>query len=379
MAEIHDAFLASVVRGRQHKWPFDLTEEAHDQILDRIRFHGVASFISEHALQDCSWPNALKELIQEETRLQAFWEVSHRALLVQIYGILETKGIEALVMKGTALAYSLYADPAWRRRGDTDLLVRERQLNEAREVMRTVGLVRRHDPHGLFFQETWLFDTGIGIIHAIDLHWQPNDSPALQSVLRIDEFFDAVEPLPRLAHHAAAPDRVLTFLQGMLNQAWHAAHGYFVDGVRVEGQGRLIWAWDNHLLAESFGETEWHRLVQISTDRGIAAFALKALQLCQERYATMVPATVIRDLSAAPQKTKMVQRVIENYQISALLIDLQSLRSLRDKASFLLGHVLLSGEHLREKYPQSSTWPLSFLQVRRLSEVVGRWFKARAK
>src|SRR4029453_14814298 len=65
-------------------------------------------------------------------------------LLLRVTDCLDAHGIEARVLKGSALARTVYADPAWRAFGDVDLLVPAPRIDEvARLVAEQLGGVRR--------------------------------------------------------------------------------------------------------------------------------------------------------------------------------------------------------------------------------------------
>jgi len=375
MANAVDAYLAKIIRGLVDVWPADWHEEGQMLVWDRICFHGIASLVAEQISHGADWPGELKRKVIEEAQLQAFWEETHRNLLKKVFARLGRCEVDALVMKGTALAYSLYEEPCWRRRGDTDLLVNKTDLSVTREVLQAIGMVPRMDPQGLIFQETWLFDTGIGIIHPIDLHWQPNDSPVVQKVLRIDEVFAGSSSLPRLAPEAAAPPLPLTFIQCSINQAWHAMHGYLVDGIAQTGDGRLIWAWDNHLMARAFSQQDWERLVDISIDRGVAPIVLQALNLAAKGCDTDLPADVLSQLREAKGDPVIMQRMRESDQVELVKLDLRALTSPKAKIAFLLGQAFPNRRHLELKYPEQSSWPTLILHARRLGEAALRWLR----
>ena len=377
LTEGFDCHLAAVLRGEVGEWPFGGRDEHSAALWDRVLFHGIAGLLAERIGSLADWPEALRLLVRDEAKVQAFWEVSHRAMLAELLAGLAQRHVASMLMKGSALAYSLYAEPSSRRRGDSDLLVAKRDLAATREVLAEQGFTRRDDPHGLFFQESWLLDTGIGLIHAVDLHWQPSDSPALQQVLRGEEFLTRPRPLPRLSPHAAMPDLILTFLQGSLNQAWHSAKGYLVDDERVIGGERLIWAWDNHLITREFSDGDWQQLVEIATARGVAPLVLGALDLARGRIGTQVPEAVLERLRKVPKGTKMADHLRETNRIRAFFTDLSAIHSLRDKYAFTLGHALPDTGHLRRKYPRSAGWPAPLLHLRRIAESGWRWARLR--
>ena len=371
-----DRHLAATLRGAAGAWPFDSSAD-YSALWKRVQFHGIAGLLAEKLASLHDWPDELRAQVREEARMQAFWEESHRVMLVTLLDGLAERGVRALLMKGSALAYALYAEPSTRRRGDSDLLVAKADLAATRAVLTAQGFTRREDPHGLFFQETWLVDTGIRLVHALDLHWQPSDSPALQKVLPVGEFFARAQGVPCLAPHAEMPGLVQTFLQGSLNQAWHACKGYFVGDERVVAGGRLIWGWDNRLLAEAFSDDDWCALAEVAVERGVAPLCLAALDLARDVGGPVAPEHVRGQLSAVQFNTALVRHLSEKNRIRAFITDFIAIPSLRDKSRFVLGHALPETRHLHGKYPQSTGWPTPLLHIRRIAEAAWRLARLR--
>ncbi|MER3458636.1 MAG: hypothetical protein C4309_08450, partial [Chloroflexota bacterium] len=54
-------------------------------------------------------------------------------------GALEAASIPAIVLKGPALALTIYPDPALRVIGDLDLLVRREQVEQAMAALHSLG------------------------------------------------------------------------------------------------------------------------------------------------------------------------------------------------------------------------------------------------
>lgn len=366
-----DDLLACALREEVAHWPADATQLI-DAVWERIEFHGIALLLAEAHANLRDWPDPLRSRLQREAQMQVFWEESHKAALLPLFAALKHREIAVLAMKGTALAYSLYPQPAARRRGDTDLLIWPGDLAATRAALQQSGFAKRQDPHGLFFQETWLLRTSFGTEHAVDLHWQPTDSPALQNVLRGAEYFAKTDALPRLAPSVHMPDHVLTFVQGAINQAWHRAKGYYVQDVRVFGGQRLIWSLDNHLLANTFDERQWAQLAQLSIARAIAPVTLAALQFAREHIKTCVPEAVMQQLAAAEQSTALTRYLTKSDQFSNFALDLRASGGIAGKWRFLKANIFPSRDHLEWKYPRAARWPTPLLQLRRLGELALR-------
>src|SRR5438067_6059748 len=77
---------------------------------------------------------ALRAAVLEPLRL---------ADLRAVLDALAARGVVPLIVKGTALAYSLYDEPEQRPRADTDLLLAAGELDAARDAFRGLGHVEQ--------------------------------------------------------------------------------------------------------------------------------------------------------------------------------------------------------------------------------------------
>lgn len=297
--------------------------------------------------------------------MAALWEEMHRVAITRLIAALASAGVPTLLMKGTALAYLYHDDPAVRRRGDTDLLIRPRDLERTRELLTARGCERREDPHGLFFQETWEIDCGAGLIHSLDLHWEPADRPILQQVLRSDEFWAASIPVPRLCREARAPDPVLMLAHGAINQAWHVARGFFVDGERIVGGRRLIWSVDYARLAAGFTPDDWSRLVQFCHDRQISSVVLSALAGAVADIGFMPPPVPLTQLAQDTRPSPAARYIAAPDRLSDLLADIRNADTWSVRARFITSMIFAPRSHLESKYPHLANWPTLALQFRR--------------
>lgn len=377
-----DRYLADSIRAvlagePAPRWPQGWDDGAlHDVVAARIGFHGIAVLLGEAPDALSGWPDPVADAVREEMRLAALWEATHRAQVVDLIAQLVNAGIKTMVMKGTAVAYLHYDDPAARRRGDTDLLVRAGDLAQVRAVLQTAGCYRRDDPHGLNFQETWLIDCGAGIVHSIDLHWEPADRPLLQRLLRADRFWQARVAVPRLSPHVGAPDPVLMLVHGAVNQAWHTARGFNVDGDTVVGGKRLIWGVDYLRITAGFGPQQWHDLALFCERHDAAAIVSSALEGAQRDLGLAVPDDVQDRLARAAIGSPTLAYINQPGVIREFRRDFAAAPSLSVRWQLLLAIAFAPRSHLVRKYPRQSHWPTLLLQLLRYADALrrgGRW------
>lgn len=376
-----DQYLAACVRAvlADHEappWPASFaTAEYGEAVALRASFHGIAVLLGQTPATLASWPAPVAEEVRSEMRLAGLWEELHRIHIARVIGQLADSGVATMLLKGTALAYLFYADPSARRRGDTDLLIRPDDLNSTRAVLEHAGCYRREDPHGLFFQETWLIDCGAQMEHSIDLHWEPNDRPVLQKTLTADRFWQRPVPVPRLSPNATAPDPVMMMVHGAFNQAWHLARGYNVDSERVTGGRRLIWAVDYLNLTKGFSDSHWQELADFCETHDAAAVVHAALDGARQDIGLTVPAAIMDRLSRAAAGSISHAYITKPGVVRDFLRDFRAAESLPVRLRLLHGFVLAPRSHLILKYPQATHWPTALLQLRRYSSAFGRWRK----
>lgn len=381
--ETADRFLAHCVRCSlaSHplpRWPADWHGAADDDhLIARAEFHGIAALLAQLLPQAEGWPLAVRERLQAEARLAGLWEEMHFAALTRLITALAESGVPTLVMKGTALAYLYHADPAMRRRGDTDLLIQPADLDRTRAVLAAQGCHRRDNPYGLFFQETWQIACGAELTHCLDLHWEPADRPILQKVLRAGDYWEHSIAVPHLHPETCAPEPMLMLVHGAINQAWHAARGFFVEDERITGGRRLIWSVDYAHLATRFSDADWQRLVAFCHDRQVSPLVHAALVGAREDIGLRLPDAVLSALANDTRPSPAAHYIAAPDRLGDMWADVRGAGSLAVKAQILGSMLFAPRAHLEDKFPDKAHWPTIALQLRRYAGAVA-WLRRRS-
>ena len=373
-----DEFLARALRdlraGGASAWSLDCDTD-WQSVWARIEFHGIPLAIHGHAKRLKNWPQPLLDRIAEEARLIVLWETTHHDVVTKLLQDLKKAQIEAIVMKGTALAYSFHEEPATRRRGDTDLLVRPENQKRTRAILSALGWYRKDDPHGLYFQEGWLHDAAGFFVHSIDLHWEPSDRPVLHSVLPIDNFFALKQPMPRFCNGAFRPDTATMILHAATNQKWHAQHGYDAEDGRLASPKRLIWSVDFALLVADMKAGDWDRLTSHCASQGIGPLVAEALRGARQDLDIHLPEKVLAQLEKAPLNRDLQTYFSNPDSLSQFWLDLRKTKGMSKKAKLIATRGLAPRDHLVEKYPSAEGWPTALLQGRLLLATAGRMLR----
>ena len=365
-----DALLAAAMRGEAGDWSARLDPALG---IQRILYHGIAGLIVEQACAAANWPAALIEPVRAQAIAQAMWEIQHKARLAELLVAFAEAGMTALLLKGSALAYDLYAAPAARARGDSDVLVAAIDLAEARRILDRLGFARDSGlsvADDLALQEVWSARDD-ATWHHIDLHWQLLNAPALAGVLPFDRCADGAITLPRLGPGAMAMRHVATLLHTCIHRAMHITAPYFVDGRTYYGGDRLIWANDIHLLASSLSEAEWDAFAAAAVEQSVAEVALDGLDVARTALGTRVPAHVRSQLGEARGEAASAY-LLSAGQARRSWSDLRAIPGLRRKLAYAAARLVPSASFMRSKYPALGDRPLVALYARRMIDLVRR-------
>jgi hypothetical protein len=121
------AWLAALLRGAE---PGPAPEES--VLLDTARAEGVLALCHDRLRRSPAWehyPETLRAALTRHTYQEVAVEMMRAAELREVLTALARAGLPVLLLKGAALAHTLYPEPHLRERCDTDLLLPSR--NEA--------------------------------------------------------------------------------------------------------------------------------------------------------------------------------------------------------------------------------------------------------
>lgn len=368
-AEI-DSFLSAALRSQPAAWPSDWK---NDLVLEsawaRIAYHGVAGLLSRSADTLNRWPDSIRVKLREQSLARSMWELRHQVVLREILTSLSARGIASLLLKGSALAYDLYADPAVRERGDTDLLIEKGSRRATREFLASSGFISEAEgqnlPEAVRSQEIWTFRSTDGTSHSIDLHWQPLNAPALDQLLNFGQMTARARPLQRLSETARAPSRPMMLLHACLHRGLHDCAPYFVGGETYFGGNRLIWLYDFVLLGRAMSHEDWNDFSEMAVNKRIADVCLDGLGAAESRLGSFCPAFVRDELSSTTTST-----YFRSGQLGRAVRDMLAVPGWQRKWQYLRARSLPTPQFMRAKYPDMAARPMSALYIRRFIELV---------
>ena len=335
-----------------------------ETFLVRARMHGVVPLLHAAGLPPGA-PIELHDACRAESIERAMWELRHQQVVTEALASLVSAGLNPVLIKGSALAYSVYPSPAMRGRADTDIVIPARQRDAAFAALEASGFRREFGVAGEFvsYQSNFNKDTGDRIGHTLDVHWKMNNSRVLAGLLSCEEALDDSSDLPSLSPEARAASPVHSLLIAVFHRASHIHNPYYVDGVAHYGGDRLIWLYDIHLLAHALTPVQWQSFCALVDHRAMSAVCLAALRAAQACLGTSIPADVASRLASARQET-LPARYIAAGKLRQQWMDFQALDNWASRSRYL-GELLFPGPgYMRGRYPGQHRW-LAWLYLRR--------------
>lgn len=369
-----DALICAALRGEAPAWPADGDSTLADGIFARAHYHGVTVLLAEHVGRLPGWPPTLREAVKAEAVARHCWEAQHRLVIGEALAALRGRGIEAVAIKGTGLAYTLYGEPAWRIRADSDLIVAEGDGERAANVLRDVGFMRSGGVSMTVasHQDDYVTTRG-GNQHTIDLHRRLANQETISRLLTYEELRGGAVPAPALGRDALVAGPVHALAIACLHRATHRTSPYYVDGTAHYDGDRLIWLYDIHLLAGSLSAADWRELALLATSKGLGATCLDGLDAASARLGTTVPAGV---RGALDQAGEPLARYLASGPLAQGWQDLAAIRGASGRLRFLREVVLPPASYMRAKYRDAGfTW-LPWLYGRRALGGIARRLRA---
>jgi hypothetical protein len=184
-----DAIVAAILRSWSRIEPARapraaaLDQNGWDRLADVAIREGVAGLVHRALSRDpCGVlvPPWVRDRMQAVARRQAAAHAWEEAALGEVLDAFHSRGLRPVLLRGHGLVATLYgSDGSLRPQLDHDLLVERGRIDDAREVLRSLGFESNPGSEDVLTRDTT----------TIDLHWDPYDRPRVPSrgkVIRAD-------------------------------------------------------------------------------------------------------------------------------------------------------------------------------------------------
>jgi hypothetical protein len=363
--ESHRSILCGVLSDQDDLAFGSFTLERWQGLVGAARKEGVLPLL-RHSFSHTAWPESMPGAIRQQLDRGALAAIAANNIyyreLARILAAMGGSGkTEVAVIKGAALALTLYSDPGLRPMGDLDLLLRPEGMAHGLSNLRELG----YRPMFPEIAPGWNENVG----HAVTLRGGPHDRVLVDVHSRLVAgsadwrspslawLWDRMEPWnppsPLAGAYGLSPTAQLLYL---------AAHLVLQHG---EAEARLNWYYDLHLLAKEPKRVDWDELLRRAQELRWAAAVRVALEGCQRQLGTPLPDGLVEELDRRSDAgaRRVVASMMDPAQTRATQLWNQA-RCLpwTARLRLLTRHVFPSPAYVRWRYRLWSPWlwPLGY-------------------
>lgn len=326
--------------------------------LDRQRLTGLAMAAARAGhleLGDEQWDDLLVH--HSDSML---WALTVERKLLALADRFEEAGIEAIALKGSTVAHTVYPDPSWRPFGDLDLLVHTADWRRTCALLAGLGFERRlPEPRAGFderFGKAAVHSNGDGV--EIDLHRTLVLGP-FGLWMDPDELFGRTATL-RLGGREV---RRLDDTALLLHACMHASLGW---------NPPLLMPLRDVAQVASVGEIDWVELADLAERWRLRAVVRHAFQTSAATLGVLLPGEASEVLRSEP--TRRERRVLDGYvghrpaRGGTATSTLRAIPGVRSKAAYVRALVFPRREFLdRRTAGRGTYWRRWLIPVRWLT------------
>ena len=359
--------LAAVLRGDRADLG-DVGDAARQaQLLDASADHAVDGLVRRALRQRGTWPDVpspIRSEIDHRVCAAGAAEVLRCRELTRAVSGLRAAGVEALVLKGAALAHTLYPAPHLRPSVDIDLLVRTEDRSAAAMALEALGYTRRNAIARDAVHAQATYERTAGSVGAIDLHWSISNRPLFAETLTFDELASEAVPVPGFGGGVRTPGPVHALLLACVHRVAH--HG---------DPDRLIWLYDIKLLAAALSPEDWRRFASLAARKRIAAVCRHGLAMtaallgCGEGASAAIE--VLDQLARTQREPSAVYIGGIGGDLRLFALDLYAARGPRAKADLVASHLFPDARYMRLAFGATTSPALAAAYIRRAAR--GLW------
>lgn len=331
--------------------PISPDDQEWHLVLARLREEHTTGFAVAGA--EAGWLDLSAEqmdLLLEAHRLAMLAPLAVERGLLELATEFDAGDVEFVVLKGPALAHTVYPDPSWRYFGDLDLLVRAGDWRKASAILESLGYRRGlPEPRGGFdqrFGKAAEFRREVGI--EVDLHRTLVVGP-FGLWIEPEALFEGTTELPLWNRTIRRLDDTLLQLHACI----HASLGWWPP-LRMPVR-------DVAQVAHC-ARVDWEALAERAARWNLRAVVRHALEIASETLEIGFPAAA-RQVMAQTASRKEV-RALQGYVTDrrnrggTAIPTLRAIRGVRAKAAFVRALILPNREFLAAR---SGSRPASYL------------------
>lgn len=326
--------------------------------------HGLTGllFAAVTALGRPDMPPALAADLKDRARQTTLAQALAYRDLGKLLRRARTENLPVIVLKGAALAKTLYAESLRRSFGDLDLLIQEQDATRLRAA---VLQEQYRETHALSpgFRESYYGEMGFhregkaGL--ELDVHWGLAEAVYFRRRMDMQWFWDRTET----ATLGQEPMRILNPTAQLVHLGAHA-------GLNHQDKPRLVWFYDLALLITRRGrEIDWDEADRYVRHAGLARPLRYALAETERRWGIPLPAQPLFVPPRLDPAGRMVYALTTtSFTEARTLSDVLATPGLRPKLRFARQQLFPDAAYMRTRYNIANPALLPLYYALRLGE-----------
>jgi len=267
----------------------------------------------------------------------------------------QQRSVQVLVLKGAALAETVYKDIALRPMSDVDLLVKPAQLTKARQLLTDLGFVlmgvELHTGYTEEFrsEETWC---KAGVVEvAIDLHWGLFNRLYYQNRLSLDWLWATAQPIQF--------DRATALTLGANAQILYLC-AHLV--LHHDGEG-LLWCHDIAEIITLYPNLDWAEILDRAQVYDLVTPLQRTLTKLVDHWGVPIPTDIvvqITRLESSPAEAQVIRYLSTRHlgiSLRLFLADLSGAANWRQWLRFAWNTLFPTQTYMQQRYQIPKTSP----------------------
>ena len=353
-----------------------LTREAHFDwsiTIERAIATRLAGIFYDQVKEE-DIPEAICQTLRHQYMQTASANLFQVSGLKNVLPSLKESGIEVILLKGVALAETVYSNPGVRPMGDVDILVHSEHVEQIRAILQQRGYeamairLRTLSTKGLLKSIPMLKPGRVGV--ELDIHWHLFKSSFHLQFVPIEWFWETAIPidLGGIETLGLGLEANLLFLSEHFLKHQLLGEDYW-----------YLWLLDVCALIRTHqDEIDWDLLLQRAQDFRLLHPLKESLRHAVQIWETPIPESVQNRLEALPlSKEEMESTYVyssEERPFIQLRDAIKYRRGVIPAMRYLLAEIFPSAAFMRHKYTIKRSFSLPFYYLYRWYEVGRRAF-----
>ncbi|MDY6865830.1 MAG: nucleotidyltransferase family protein [Halobacteriota archaeon] len=265
--------------------------------------HGILPLLHHNLskLDEGLVPENIMVYLRKQYNVNVAKNLTYYEELGKVLRVFREEGIGTIILKGAALAETVYGDIGLRPFSDVDLLIKKENLSEAKKILSEMGYMLDEEVSPEKYNEEYGCDLYYaGKKNIIEIHWNILRKLGSDRFMRIDirDIWERARP----ASISGVDTLVMSPEDQLLHLCIHLPkHRY----------NRLIWLCDILEVVKHYN-IDWDQIIRSSEDCRTKAHIYYGLQFSDEMLGPEVPPEVLRRLRPNPLERMLVRPVLKD-------------------------------------------------------------------